>query len=99
MAAFLARCAPGSEGWRVLSMFEESLVESRVGHASSSERLTAFASICLQCALAGLVIALPLMHPEALSFRVEAPRVLIPLPPKPPVQVVRVQHVEASSPA
>lgn len=78
-------------------MFEDSLVESRVSHASSSERMTAFASICLQCALAALVISLPLMHPEALSFRVDAPRVLIPLPANPPVQVVRVQHVESSS--
>ena len=48
-------------------MFEDSLVESRVGHVSASTRWTTFASISLQCALAGLVIALPLLHPEALS--------------------------------
>jgi len=78
-------------------MFEDSLVESRVGHVSASTRWTAFASISVQCALAGLVIALPLLHPEALSFHVDAPRVLMPLPPKPPIQIVRVQQAAASS--
>lgn len=80
-------------------MFEDSLVESRVRHASASERWTTIASVSLQCALAGLVIALPLLHPEALSYRIDSPRVLVPLPPKPPVPVVRVQHVSTSSDA
>jgi len=80
-------------------MFEDSLVESRVGHVSASTRWTAFASISVQCALAGLVIALPLLHPETLSFHVDAPRVLMPLPPRPPVQIVRAQQAAASSAA
>lgn len=76
-------------------MFEDSLVASRVSHLSASKRWTAVASIGLQCMLAGLVIALPLLHPGALSFQVDAPRVLVPLAPKPPLP--KVQRVEAST--
>jgi protein TonB len=54
-------------------MFEDSLVESRVGEVSLRKRWTAAASISLQFAVVGLLIALPLLHPEALSFRLEAP--------------------------
>jgi periplasmic protein TonB len=77
-------------------MFEDSLVESRVGHVSSSKRWTTLASLSLQVAIAGVVIALPLLHPEALPFRVEAPKVLVPLIPKPPVPV-RVQQASSSA--
>jgi periplasmic protein TonB len=77
-------------------MFEDSRVESRVGHVSSSKRWTTVASFSLQVAIAGVVIALPLFHPEVLPLRIEASRVLIPLMPKPPVPV-RVQEVSASS--
>ncbi|MBB5330644.1 energy transducer TonB [Tunturiibacter gelidoferens] len=79
-------------------MFEDSLVESRVGEISSSRRWTTVASITLQFAVAGLVIALPLLHPEAVSFEIEAPKMLLPSPPKPPKPPVRVQRVtEAAS--
>jgi protein TonB len=79
-------------------MFEDSLVESRVGEVSSSRRWTTVASITLQFAVAGLVIALPLLHPQALSFEIETPKMLLPLPPKPPAPPVRVQRVtEAAS--
>ncbi|MBB5345175.1 energy transducer TonB [Tunturibacter empetritectus] len=79
-------------------MFEESLVESRVGEVSSSKRWTSVASIALQFAVAGLVIALPLLHPETLPFSIEAPKMLLPLVPKPPAPPLRVQHVtEAAS--
>jgi periplasmic protein TonB len=79
-------------------MFEDSLVESRVGEVSSSRRWTAVASITLQVAVAGLVIALPLLHPVALSFEIEAPKMLLPSPPKPPKPPMRVQRVtEAAS--
>jgi protein TonB len=76
-------------------MFEDSLVESRVGHVSSSKRWTTLASLSLQIAVAGVVIVLPLLHPERLPFHVEAPRVLVPLIPKPPVPV-RVEQTSAS---
>jgi protein TonB len=69
-------------------MFEDSLVESRVGQVSSSKRWTMLASIGLQVAVAGVLMVLPLLHPEAMPFRLEAPKVLVPLLPKPPVPVV-----------
>ena len=80
-------------------MFEDSLVESRVGHVSSSKRWTTLASISLQVAVAGVVIALPLLHPEALPFHVDAPRVSMPLLAKPPVPVVRVEGASSASPS
>jgi periplasmic protein TonB len=80
-------------------MFEDSLVESRGFHVSSSKRWTTLASIGLQVAVAGLVIALPLWHPEALPFRLEAPKVLMPLVHKPPLPVVQTQQVSSASSA
>jgi protein TonB len=77
-------------------MFEDSLVESRVGQVSSSRRWTMLASIGLQVAVAGGVIALPLLHPEGMPFRVEAPKVVMPLMPKHPVPVV-VERESAAS--
>jgi protein TonB len=79
-------------------MFEDSLVESRVGEVSSSKRWTTVASMGLQFAVAGLVIALPLLHPEALPFSIEAPKMLLPLLPKPSAPPLQVQRVtEATS--
>src|SRR5258708_10806326 len=78
-------------------MFEDSLVESRVGQVSSSKRWTMLASIGLQFAVAGVVMVLPLLHPEAMRFRLEAPKVVMPLLPKPPVPVVVERESSASS--
>ncbi len=78
-------------------MFEDSLVESRVGQVSSSKRWTMLASIGLQVAVAGVVMVLPLLHPEAMPFRLEAPKVVMPLMPKPPVPVVVERESAASS--
>src|ERR1700730_17498577 len=78
-------------------MFEDSLVESRVGHVSSSKRWTMLASIGLQGVLAGVVMMLPLLHPEALPFRLEAPKGVMALVPKPPVPVVIERESAASS--
>jgi protein TonB len=78
-------------------MFEDSLVESRVGQVSSSKRWTMLASIGLQVAVAGVVMVLPLLHPEAMPFRLEAPKVVMPLMPKPPVPVVIERESAASS--
>jgi protein TonB len=78
-------------------MFEDSLVESRVGQVSSSKQWTMLASIGLQVAVAGVVMTLPLLHPEAMPFRLEAPKVVMPLMPKPPVPVVVEQESAASS--
>ena len=78
-------------------MFEESLVESRVGQVSSSKRWTMVGSIALQLGILAVVMMLPLLHPEGLPFRVDAPRVLVPLMPKPPVRVEQVQRVDEGS--
>jgi protein TonB len=70
-------------------MFEDSLFASRVGVASATKRWTLAASVALQMALAAVVITLPLLHPEALPMRgTDAPKVLMPQMPKPPVPVV-----------
>ena len=60
-------------------MFERSLVASQVKHASAEERWTALVSITLQVGLAAGVIAVPLLHPERLLLRVDAPSVVMPL--------------------
>ncbi len=78
-------------------MFEESLVESRVHRVSSSKRWTMLVSIGLQAAVAGVVIALPLLHPEVLPFHLEAPKVVVPLMPKPMVPVVVAMQSAASA--
>jgi periplasmic protein TonB len=79
-------------------MFEESLVASRVGTVSAEKRWTVAASIGLQVAVAGVVMVLPLLHPEMLPFHVAAPKVLMPLMPRPPVPVrVETASSEASS--
>ncbi len=78
-------------------MFEDSLVVSQVRHTSSPERWTALASMGFQFALAALVIALPLLHPERLTFVAETPRILVPPPPRPPIAIQHVQATSASS--
>jgi periplasmic protein TonB len=78
-------------------MFEDSLVESRVGQISSSKRWTMLASIGLQVAVVGVVMMLPLLHPEGMPFRLEVPKVVMPLMPKPPVPVVVERESTASS--
>jgi periplasmic protein TonB len=78
-------------------MFEESLVESRVGHVSSSKRWTMVGSIALQLGFLSVLMVLPLLHPEGMPFRVDAPQVLVPLMPKPPVRVEQIQRVNEAS--
>jgi periplasmic protein TonB len=78
-------------------MFEDSLVESQVFQVSSSRRWTTLTSVGLQVAIAGVVIGLPLLHPEGLPFHRDAPKVLMPLMPKPPVPVVQREAAAAAS--
>ena len=78
-------------------MFEDSLVESRISHISSGKRWTALASITLQCAIAGTLVVLPLLHPERLTSRIENLPVFVPLQPKPPVHIEHVQPSTTSS--
>jgi protein TonB len=79
-------------------MFEDSLVESRVAVISPEKRWTAVASVALQATLAAVVIALPLLHPEGLpTTHVDAPKVVLPLMPRPPVPVVVTQQTPSGS--
>jgi len=77
-------------------MFEDSLVESRVAVLSAEKRWTAVASAAVQVSLAAVVIALPLLHPEALPFHMDAPKVLMPVIPK-PLPVVETERVPSGS--
>jgi protein TonB len=78
-------------------MFEDSLVESRVSVISPEKRWTAVASIAVQATLAAVVIAFPFLNPETLPFRVDAPKVLMPMLPKPPVRVIETVREASGS--
>ena len=78
-------------------MFEDSLVESRVAHLAPAKRWTAIASIALQSSVAALLVTLPLLHPERLALRIDAPPVLVPFLPKPPVKIEPKQIPNATS--
>ena len=80
-------------------MFERSLIASQVQHASVEQRWTAAASITLQVAVAGLVIALPLFHHELLVLKSDPPKAFVHL--KPPVikLVPVVAHAASAAPS
>ena len=78
-------------------MFEDSLVESRVAHLAPAKRWTAIASIALQSSVAALLVTIPLLHPERLALRIDAPPVLVPFLPKPPVKIEPKQISTATS--
>lgn len=81
-------------------MFEESLVESCVTPISRTRQWTMATSTVLQAAVAALLVAIPLLHPERLSFHAEAPLVFTPPPPRPPIPVSQpVRAAEGSSSA
>jgi protein TonB len=75
-------------------MFEGSLVESRGLIVSPAKRWTTIGSAMVQCAIAALLVAIPLTHPQFPALHPDAPRLIVP-PSKPPV--VRVQPAVASS--
>jgi protein TonB len=68
-------------------MFEGTLVESRGLPGTGTERWTALGSMTIQLAVAGLLIAIPLLRPEALRMSPLAPPLALPLLHKPPVPV------------
>jgi len=80
-------------------MFEGSLVESRGLVGSGTQRWSALGSVTFQFALAGLLLAIPLLHPGVLPMLVDAPKLVVPPPPKPPVMQVRVEPAASSSTA
>jgi protein TonB len=73
-------------------MFERSLVISQRSHTSAGQRWTALASITVQVGLAGVLIALPLLHPEAMPFRESAPKAFVPLLKMPKLRPVTVER-------
>jgi protein TonB len=62
-------------------MFEDSLVESQHRLSSPNQRWTTALSLTLQCSIVAAVVALPLLHPESMPFRSDAPRIILPLKP------------------
>lgn len=78
-------------------MFEESLIASQIQSVSTIKRCTMVGSIVLQTVLAGILIALPLIHPEKLSFHVETPLVFTPPLKRPPIPVVETQTTRQAS--
>jgi protein TonB len=79
-------------------MFEDSLMESQNRLSSPNQRWTAIMSLTLQCAVAAAIVALPLLHPEALPFRVDSPKVMLPLKPL-PRPIPRVETTTAAAPS
>lgn len=70
-------------------MFEGSLIESRGLIITRTQQWTTLGSITFQCALAGLLIAVPLLRPQALPTISDAPHLSLPLLQKPPVEQVQ----------
>jgi len=59
-------------------MFEGSLVESRGLVASKTQKWTALGSLALQCAIAAVLITIPMLRPEVLPLTVAAPHISVP---------------------
>ena len=78
-------------------MFEGCLVESRGMAVSSTQRWTALGSLTFQLAVAGLLIAIPLVRPQALPTVSAAPQLELPLPMRPPVPVVQTRTAGISA--
>src|ERR1022692_2900666 len=78
-------------------MFEGCLVESRGMAVSNTQRWTALGSLTFQLAVAGLLIAIPLVRPQALPTFSTAPQLELPLPTKPPVPMVQTRMAGGSA--
>jgi len=76
-------------------MFEGSLVESRGLVASKTQKWSTLGSLGVQCAIAALLIAIPMLRPEMLSVNVAPPRIT--LPQIKPAQAV--QHIAQAATA
>jgi len=78
-------------------MFERSLVESQGVAITQTQRWTALGSLTVQCAVAGLLIAIPLLRPQVLPLIAEGPRLTAPFLSKQPAQPVRVKTSTTAS--
>ena len=79
-------------------MFEGSLVESRGLVVSSTQRWTALGSLTFQLAVAGLLLAIPLVRPQVLPPFMVAPHLELPMLVKPPAPVVQMRTAAAPLP-
>jgi protein TonB len=80
-------------------MFEGSLIESHGLVITRTQQWTTLGSITFQCALAGLLIAIPLLRPQALPTMPDALHLSLPLLQKPLVEQVQRTASTASSTA
>jgi protein TonB len=80
-------------------MFEGSLVESRGLVVSGTQRWTALGSLTFQLAVAGLLLAIPLVRPQVLPPFMVAPHVELPTLVKPPMPVVQVRAADPAATA
>jgi protein TonB len=78
-------------------MFEGSLVESRGLVGTGTQRWTAVGSLTLQCALAGLVIAIPLLRPQVMQIPALSAPLIAPFLRRPPIVVVRPVSTAANA--
>jgi protein TonB len=80
-------------------MFEGSLIESCGLGVSRPQRWTALSSITLQCAVAALLLAIPLFRPQSLPTVLSAPKLVVPMPPpRHPVPLAQPQPTHSRSP-
>jgi protein TonB len=80
-------------------MFEGCLVESRGLAISRTQRWSTLGSLTFQCALAAVLIAVPLLRPQALPMLASAPHLALSMPTKPPVVVAASKASSAASSA
>lgn len=78
-------------------MFEDSLVESRAASISTTRQWTMVTSTALQAALTAILIVIPLLHPERLTFHAETPLVFTPPPPRPSLPVAQPERAAQSA--
>lgn len=81
-------------------MFEAALIESRGLVSSKTQKWMALGSLTFQLVLAGLLLLLPLLRPEALLMTsAPAPHVVVPVLSRSPVQVQHVSTTPTTSSA
>src|SRR5438874_5967093 len=59
-------------------MFEGSLVESRGLVVSKMQKWSAVGSVAVQCAVAAVLIAIPMVRPEMMPVNVAPPQITVP---------------------
>ena len=80
-------------------MFEGTLIESRGLIVSKTRKWTTLGSLTLQVAVAAVLLAIPLLRPEALRVMPAPPRVMVPVLSRPPVPVEHLATAVTNTPA